>query len=94
MNCKPGDLAYVVRDKEFPENVGRIVEVIQPAMLDGSEAPGFWWDVRALGKPHPVSYHGEACFAMYAMDFEMPDSDLRPISGVPLHDEACDEVTA
>lgn len=92
MNCKPGDLAYVARDEQFPENVGRIVEVIRPAVLDGTEAPGFWWEVRALSRPHAVSYHGEEGFAMYAMDFEMLDSDLRPISGVPVEDEVCDEV--
>lgn len=29
MNCKPGDLAVIVRDKDFPQNVGAFVEVLR-----------------------------------------------------------------
>lgn len=93
MNCKPGDLAYIVCD-DFPENVGRVVEILRPATLDGTESPGFWWEVRAIGAPMPTLYHGEAEFAGYVNEMESLDADLRPISGVPVDDEVCNEVMA
>lgn len=93
MNCKPGDLAYI-RDDEFPENNGRIVEVIAPVRLEGFEGPGFWWLVRSVGVPLAFSQHGEEGFAGYDVEVHCRDCDLRPISGVPVHDEVTDEVTA
>jgi hypothetical protein len=93
MRCKPGDLAYIARD-DFPENIGRVVEILRPATLDGTEAPGFWWEVRAIGAPMPTLYHGEAVFAGYVHEMESLDADLRLISGVPVEDEVCSEVTA
>ena len=43
MNCKPGDIAIVVRAGATAENVGKLVEVIEPS----SAYPG-WWFVQSL----------------------------------------------
>ena len=32
LNCKPGDLAVIVRSPQSPENIGKIVRVIRPAV--------------------------------------------------------------
>ncbi|WP_175681161.1 hypothetical protein [Burkholderia cenocepacia] len=96
MNCKPGDLAVIVRD-DIPENIGRIVTVVGPTELDGSEGPGFWWDVVAEGQlPLAFNYHDSVPGRIegYAMDVEHLDSDLLPISGAPMTDDMSDEVTA
>jgi hypothetical protein len=43
MNCKPGDIAIVVRAGATAENVGKLVEVIGPS----AAYPG-WWTVQSL----------------------------------------------
>lgn len=85
MNCKPGDLAYIVRSGA-PENIGAVVEVLRPV------PPGEWlfqdspeWVVKARdklwgfdsGNPEPYLVD----------DLETRDCDLRPISGVPVDEE-------
>ena len=44
MNCKPGDLALVVRCKLSPENVGKIVrcERLEDPMFIGEAAGSIW----------------------------------------------------
>nr|WP_164465573.1 hypothetical protein [Burkholderia gladioli] len=93
MNCKPGDLAYVVRARNA-ENVGAIVEVLHVAVhgvdfVSSSDAPGHVWMVRsrrllaratANGRPLPP-----------ALERPFADACLRPIGGVPVTDEVEDE---
>lgn len=90
MNCKPGDLAYIVRDP-YPENVGRVVRVIGPAERpeDGPE-----WDCESCGAPLRVLDPARPWVLAVDVRFDCYDADLRPISGVPVHDEVCDEVMA
>lgn len=89
MNCKPGDLAYIVRDP-YPENVGRVVRVIGP----NAHAGGPEWDCESCGAPLRVLDPARPwAFAIDAR-FDCYDADLRPISGVPVEDEVCDEVMA
>ena len=93
MNCKPGVLAYVVHD-DFPENIGRIVEVEGPAEPYPDD-PGPMWEVRFVGASGPYSEAGApGIVAGYDVECVMADADLRPISGVPLRDEQLDEVSA
>lgn len=80
MNSKPGDLAYVS---------GAPVEEI-----NGST-------VEVLSRAAPFREHGSAwnctCPSMREQGFAflpIPDVFLRPISGVPVHDEQLDEVPA
>ena len=49
MNCKKGDLAFVVKS-EFEGNVGALVEVIEPDVRKTFEAGSFVWRVRSLGR--------------------------------------------
>lgn len=90
MNCKPGDLAYIVRAPVGVQQVlGQVVEVIQRGR-DIDSAPA--WHVKVgdrftvndkrTGKPSPGNI------------VNTPDAWLRQISGVPVHDEQYDEVTA
>lgn len=70
MNCKPGDLAVIVRSADGAA-VGRIVEVL---MGDGSHSEfGHIWRVKSRGKG-VVTIHGTL-----AVFFHMPDAWLRPI---------------
>lgn len=87
MNCKPGDLAIVAHQSEEAPNLGRIVEVVE---WRGEYNGWALWLVRCstpmntrrrdTGKP------GKAFQGL------IPDAWLRPISGVPVHDEQRDEV--
>lgn len=90
MNCKPGDLAYIVRDP-YPENLGHIVRVLGPGrwITDGSA-----WLCETAGAPLRVMDADKPWVSGMDTEFDCYDSDLRPISGVPIEDEVCDEVTA
>lgn len=90
MNCKPGDLAIVVRDL-FAENIGRVVEIIGPAKWV-TDAPA--WDCVSRGQPLRVLWIDRAPETYLSQQGDAYDSDLMPISGVPVHDEVTDEVTA
>jgi len=90
MNCKPGDLAYIVRSR-ISENIGAIVEVLSFYRCEDRDC----WYVKTfrpmkgtVRKSHPTIIPGSPikyyCF----------DTDLRPISGVPVHDEVTEEVSA
>ncbi|MDR6393038.1 hypothetical protein [Paraburkholderia phenoliruptrix] len=80
MNCKPGDLAYIVKSGR-PETIGVIVEVLEP-LIHGSTP---MWRVRAL---RPVKkYSGE-----FGCEGNIEDDRLRPISGVPVNDEVTDDI--
>ncbi|CAJ0899602.1 hypothetical protein R6138_04352 [Ralstonia thomasii] len=86
MNCKPGDLAYIVRS-EIQANVGAVVEVLS-INIELSNAMGEpFWNAQAC---RPL----ETMFGGFREIGTIEDSRLRPISGVPVHDEEHDEVTA
>jgi hypothetical protein len=86
VNCKPGDLAYIIRS-EIPENVGAVVEVLR---LDAEQSiesgEPVWW----TRSPAPTMHSN----GVIDYDGVVEDSRLRPISGVPVHDEERDEVPA
>lgn len=89
MNCKPNDIAYIAYTTA-PENLGRVVEVVEPygEFMDF----GFCWCVRSRSPMAGLNPHtGERL--MVSGGF-LPDSWLRPISGVPLDDEVTDEAQA
>ncbi|HIE4431949.1 TPA: hypothetical protein ACXM9H_002956 [Burkholderia multivorans] len=85
MNCKPGDLAVMVRS-EIPENIGRIFEVLS---FDHATSvfSGPTWNVRTV---RPAKY-GDG---RMGTEGTAQDCCLRPISGVPVTDDVEDEVTA
>ncbi|WP_156545811.1 hypothetical protein [Cupriavidus sp. D384] len=88
MNCKPGDMAIVLRADGAPASIGRIVEVIEVAPdIDGQPA----WVVRFQGVG--VCKNKETGELTLDTDADCPDAWLRPISGVPVEDEQHDEVT-
>ncbi|PTB23482.1 hypothetical protein C9I56_39020 [Paraburkholderia caribensis] len=92
MNCKPGDLAYVRDRGNGDRAAGMVVEVVRDA--------GFWtihfgfqcWLCRAK-TPIPCR-RGFTGRDSSAHEVVFADSDLMPISGLPVHDEQHDEVTA
>ena len=96
MNCKPGDLAIIVG---VASKCGAIVNVVKGAPLSRFELPD--------GRPHVACLPGDwvikfqravPCPTMRGMILSewavIADSKLRPISGVPVHDEQRDEVPA
>lgn len=86
MNCKPGDLAIVVKDRSGGEFLGRLVEVIRAApigtpfvlpngvshaTLTGEE---HYWVLRSLGTRFPHA-HGDGMYGCGR------DSGLYPLNG-------------
>jgi hypothetical protein len=90
MNCKPGDLAIIVRDP-CPENIGRIVEVRAPALYL-QDAPAWW--CKALGEPLSVMLIEDPKQIFLDHQGDVYDTDLMPINGLPITDDVTDEVTA
>lgn len=89
MNCKPGDLAIIVRDP-IVENVGRVVGVVGvPECL--IDAPA--WSVEAVGGPLVV-INIDSGLAYRDTRGGVYDADLLPITGIPVDDEVKDEVPA
>lgn len=83
MNCKPGDLAYIV-DSTNDSNRGRVVEVIRE-----------WGDHPKYGRVWTIRCKSALeTWAGTLKEAEAPDAWLRPISGAPVDQEQCDEVTA
>ena len=91
MNCKPGDLAYIVGAADSGnENLGRTLEV--RSRHSTHPELGFIWNVRSTS---PLRLFDSECREHPPRtDFQCPDAWLRPISGVPVHDEQFEEVTA
>lgn len=81
MNCKQGDLAFIVRVMTpiCNPNLNRLCEVLKPA----EDHPG-WWRVRMLGRPG-ITYHG-----LEKQEGIMRDCNLRPIRDPG--DDATDEM--
>ncbi|MEI1392190.1 hypothetical protein [Klebsiella pneumoniae] len=95
MNCKPGDLAIVVRvDHEGDlEDIGLIVEVLAPTPIqfwDSPDSPE--WECRTRSSRRTRIPSTGAI--VLAPEFDVKDSWLRPISGVPVTDDVEDEVVA
>lgn len=87
MNCKPGDLAATTGMLN-PENNDVIVEVMSVSTVTEK---GAFWNV-LLRTPALVEYG--PLVGTYSVRVVVADANLRPISGVPVHDEQLDEVTA
>ncbi|MBB2915885.1 hypothetical protein [Cupriavidus alkaliphilus] len=90
MNCKPNDLAIVIRADAVPELIGQIVKVLHPTWPDSPH--GFVWMVRFQApQVFPGWFSGTA---IVDTDAHCPDAWLKPITGLPVHDDVPDEVTA
>ncbi|KVO11741.1 hypothetical protein [Burkholderia ubonensis] len=80
MNCKPGDIAFIISSR-VSENIGRVVEVIE------WDACCEMWVIHCR---EPIRlYSGGMSTEAFC-----EDSRLRPISGVPVTDDVKDEVHA
>ncbi|SKC78449.1 hypothetical protein SAMN05445504_2395 [Burkholderia sp. CF099] len=94
MNCKPGDLAFVVRD-EHSVNIGRVVRVVGPARYIGASSVfGPAWYCVTEGEPLLVMQFDDPSTTFWLDEADIFDQCLRPISGVPVNDEISHEVTA
>ena len=92
MNCKPGDLAYVVVPAGFERTLhGRIVEVGVDGECDLGTFPPPGVAAWLCRFPTPWFCQKRG---MWVSVCWLIDSWLRPISGVPVHDEQPDEVAA
>ncbi len=101
MNCKPGDMAVIVRSAR-QENIGAIVEVLRPSTsnefavgADYFECGTWWsrtedvftWVVKATGRKLVAS-----CGTFFSTERPYADRSLRPIR--PQADDATDESSA
>lgn len=90
MNCKPGDLAYIVRDDDTPSDIGKVVEILRICPPNEWLYPGApEWECRSRTPLTGFNARGRV-----SMDHELdiPDAWLRPIGGVPLNDETPIEI--
>ncbi|MNT97844.1 hypothetical protein D3C72_2402610 [compost metagenome] len=90
MNCKPGELAILVRADAAPYLIGRVVSVIEAAPDMPPYGPA--WVVRFQSPtlvPRKKTYN-----SVMDTDADCPDAWLKPVSGIPTHDEQLDEVPA
>ncbi|SOY65614.1 conserved hypothetical protein [Cupriavidus phytorum] len=90
MNCKPGDLAIIVRCDYIPEVIGVVVSVV----CRGRDSFGGMasWHVQFPDRFEVTDRSTGRRVRENLINF--PDAWLRAISGVPVHDEQHDEVTA
>lgn len=87
MNCKAGDLAFIIAS-DFPEEIGMVVEVLPDSIVD--EELGFCWHIRAK---RPVAcWDLDAQKDVFNSEFCVPDSDLRPVTGLPVGDEVTEDL--
>lgn len=84
MNCKQGDLAYIVK-APFGGPTGIVVEV--ESLDQVHQVYGHLWLCRSR-TPLPTVSLGNRHDVLVADDW------LRPISGVPVHDEVTDDLEA
>lgn len=92
MNCKPGDLAVVVRCEYTPEMIGMVVTVVRA--YTGESIDGVRWGLGADrqrwviegSRPLPSrGWHGEG--PIFTRQRSMPDSAMRPIRDSDGQDE-------
>jgi hypothetical protein len=77
MNCKPGDLAIIINtDKNKDWGLGKIVKVLKP----NPKFPNTHWLIECP-PPYPAGVDP-------AKGFSIMDSCLKPVSGLPLKEEA------
>jgi hypothetical protein len=95
MNCRPGDLAYVVRAEVTPEMIGIVVTVLRPA-IHAEIVDGIHYQVT---EPSWVVESGSSIPARsndgilrVVKRRVVMDRLLRPISGVPVNDEVTDDI--
>lgn len=98
MNCKPGDLAIIVRARLTPEILGHIVEVVGPwnGYKLSKASVGFSWECRYPdGRPIKRVFDGGRWFS-YGESRPIGDQYLRPIRPGDLHETEDErkEVTA
>lgn len=86
MNCKPGDLAYV-RGTCPCRNIRGVTVTVDEFMGEFEREIDVWHFT--FSGPPQIDDWGQSAVGGY-----IPDRYLVPISGVPVHDEVTDEVTA
>jgi hypothetical protein len=81
MNCKTGDLAIVIdAGEDYQDCIGTIVLVGEACYSHGPDA---WYITWPGQKPKSCTERQQDC----------PDRCLKPVSGLPLHDEVPEEIS-
>jgi hypothetical protein len=76
MNCKPGDLAIIIRDDVYKCDFGKLVEILN---RDIEDTDRLVWECKPLS-PIMGSTGND-------MDItSIPDSWLKPVSGLPMEE--------
>jgi hypothetical protein len=85
MNCKPGDLAIIIRSRLAPENIGRIVEVICPSGAPGKPS----WIVKSS---RPLVVRWEDGWVARSYERRYLDICLRPVTGLPIGEDRINDI--
>jgi len=87
MNCKPGDLAFLTKAR-LEGNVGLVCTVLEYAgRINGLDC----WHIEASPTIGVKISNGRKVGITISRTSVHPDAWLRPISGVPVHDEQPEE---
>lgn len=87
-NVKPGDLAILIND-EISENIGAIVQVVERSRDWPTDE--LFWSCVTKGRPllcisfNRITREPDGTYER-CHEFDVRDSDLRPVSGLPLED--------
>ena len=96
MNCKPGDLAIVIRAGQTPQMLGRIVTVVRLAVRGErfkTDRGHMWWmehsaKVWVVRSNYPMPWCGDNGTLHFTLERVFHDDGLRPINpGVLAEDE-------
>lgn len=80
MNCKAGELAFIINEPDFPENVGKVVQVGRVTFMSDD---GIYWNVFS-DSPVWVYANFTSRVKVLSQDFWILDSHLKPIRGPEL----------
>jgi hypothetical protein len=88
--CKPGDLAYIVRDDWNPCDIGKVVKVVKlvPAYEWAQEDDPEW---RCVAR-EPLQGYDDDGNSFPSCESDIPDAWLRPITGLPIDEETNEDV--
>lgn len=74
MQCRPGDIAVVVNDFEYPENNGALLRIDRPALPSQFDIPADW-----VGEPLSTFRFGTSVIAPGKGIVVYRDSELKPL---------------
>jgi len=91
MNCKPGDLAIIVKSM-VPANIGKIVMVLKFYKTDDRFGPLWFVDGENISEAVGLRDLDYRVRRDSARPLYGPDDWMKPVSGLPVDDEVTEDL--